>query len=161
MGSIKQDMFSSISQIGVVVRDMGRFAKNMEALIGAKPLNIIEFPNASMKNHERYYYGNEADFIALLGFFKIGNLEIEAIQPLSGKNIWTDFLDEKGEGIHHIRFSVDNLKKTEKHLKKMGIEKAQNGYSTRNIDGLQWAYYDTRKELGFFIEVFNEYESKK
>lgn len=158
MSSSVENMFSSISQIGVVVRDMDRFVKNMETLIGVKPLKIVQFPNESMENQKRYYYGKEADYISLLGFFKIGNLEIEAIQPLCGKNIWTTFLEEKGEGIHHIRFSVNNLKKTEKHFKDTGIENAQHGFSTRNIDGLQWAYFDTTKELGFFIEVINEFE---
>lgn len=156
----KENIFSSITQIGVVVRDMERFVQNMEKLIGAKPQKIVRFPNETMENQERYYYGKEADYIALLGFFKIGNLEIEAIQPLQGKNIWTTFLEEKGEGIHHIRFSVNDLEKSEKHLGDLGIEKAQSGYSTKNIDGLQWAFYDTSKELGFFVEVFNEYEFK-
>ena len=36
--------------------------------------------------------------------FKMGSLEIELIQPLEGQSPHKEFLDSKGEGIHHIAF---------------------------------------------------------
>ena len=158
MTAMEESMFTTISQVGVVVCDMDRFVQKMEQVLGVEPVNVIMFPNEQMKNPERYYYGEKSDFTALFGFFKVGQLEIEAIQPLTGQSIWQTFLDEKGEGIHHIRFSLGGLSAVKDHFNSLGLKIAQNGYSTRNVDGLQWMYFDTCKELGFFVEVFNEYE---
>jgi len=40
---------------------------------------------------------------------QIGNVELELIQPIDGESPHQEFLDEKGEGIQHLGFIVDNL----------------------------------------------------
>ena len=39
-------------------------------------------------------------------FFDLENIQLELIQPNGVKSTWQDFLDEHGEGIHHIAFPV-------------------------------------------------------
>ena len=36
----------------------------------------------------------------------MGTVELDLIQPMEGKTIWSDFLSERGPGIHHLRFNV-------------------------------------------------------
>lgn len=150
------EMFTKLLQIGVVTRDMDRFIENFRRLLGLEPKRDIVSPNEAMNQKDRQYYGEAGDFYARLVFYEFGNIQLEIIQPLSGKNIWQDFLDEKGEGIHHIRFTVDDMSKLESHFAEHGVAKMQNGFSVSNDPpNMQWAYFDTTRDLGFIIEAMN------
>ena len=151
--------FSSISQIGVVVRDIDEYLCIMESVLKVKPNVVVRIPNDTMTNQERHYYGESEDFSAMLAFFTFDTIQLEIIQPLTGKSVWKDFLEKKGEGIHHIRFSIGDMAASDKHFASLGISKAQDGYSTKNIEGLKWAYFDTENKLGFFTEVINDLEN--
>ena len=51
---------------------------------------------------------------------RIGNIQWELIQPLSGRSSYQEFLDEKGEGLHHVAVVVEDLTRRLPHLKSMG-----------------------------------------
>ncbi len=44
-----------------------------------------------------------------VGFFKIGESNIELVQPAEPDSPLVKFLDTKGQGIHHICFEVDDV----------------------------------------------------
>ncbi len=44
-----------------------------------------------------------------VGFFKIGESNIELVQPSEPDSPLTKFLETKGQGIHHICFEVDDV----------------------------------------------------
>ena len=44
-----------------------------------------------------------------VGFFKIGESNIELVQPSEPDSPVTKFLESKGQGIHHICFEVDDV----------------------------------------------------
>ena len=46
-----------------------------------------------------------------VGFFKIGESNIELVQPSSPDSPLTKFLETKGPGIHHICLEVDDIEK--------------------------------------------------
>lgn len=148
--------FSTLSQIGVVVRNIEDYLRVMESILKVKPDIVVKIPNDTMTNQERHYYGENEDFSAMLAFFNFGAVQLEVIQPLTGKSVWKDFLERRGEGIHHIRFSIADMAACDEHFAGLGIKKAQDGYSTKNIEGLKWAYFDTEEKLGFFTEVIND-----
>jgi len=47
-------------------------------------------------------------FKVRLVFIKFGAFPIELLQPLDNKSIWSKFIAEKGEGIHHVALGVSN-----------------------------------------------------
>ena len=49
-------------------------------------------------------------------------MEIEFIQWISGKTPHKDFLDSGGEGVHHLRFLVDNVEEKVEEAKLFGYE---------------------------------------
>jgi hypothetical protein len=81
----------------------------------------------------------------------LGTVELELIQPLEGKTIWSDFLAERGPGLHHIRFNVPDEAALSAYLKTKGIGKTQEGAGIR--EGSYWANYDTEKLAGFIVEI--------
>jgi methylmalonyl-CoA/ethylmalonyl-CoA epimerase len=51
-----------------------------------------------------------------VGFLKIGESNIELVQPAEPGSPLTKFLETKGQGIHHICFEVDDVEKEVKDL---------------------------------------------
>ncbi len=44
-----------------------------------------------------------------VGFFKIGEVNIELVQPSEPDSPLVKFLENKGQGIHHLCFEVDDV----------------------------------------------------
>jgi len=55
-------------------------------------------------------------------FFKKGETKIELLQSLTEDGVIKKFVSKKGEGIHHIAFEVEDIRKEMKRLKKEGFE---------------------------------------
>jgi catechol 2,3-dioxygenase-like lactoylglutathione lyase family enzyme len=144
--------FSRLSQVGFVVRDLDKTMEAMRKVFGAEPDKMMHCPQEGRK-----YYGSDGDFTARIAFYEFCNVQLEFVEPLGGKSIWQDFLDQGREGLHHIRFSVDNFEETRQELLKKDIGMAQEGLSAL-VPGLRWGYFDSEDPLGFIFEIFNQYE---
>ena len=42
-------------------------------------------------------------------FFKVGDVNIETLEPLTDESTISSYLEKNGPGIHHIAFLVDNI----------------------------------------------------
>ncbi len=78
-------------------------------------------------------------------------VQIELIQPLDELSIYSDFLKECGEGLHHLCFDTDETPFGELN------DYMRGRYGAPVFNGIgaltQFAYYDCRREMGCFIEV--------
>lgn len=132
----KNFLFSKVDQIGIVVKDANRTAKFYEKLLKQEPLPPIEFETGNVRLR--------------IIFFQLGEVQLELIQVLKGENIHTKFLEEKGEGIHHLGFFVENLTEELETLKKEGFKVLWQGEA---LDVTKFAYLDTEKTLGMALEL--------
>ena len=57
---------------------------------------------------------------AKVGFLKIGESNIELVQPASDDSPLVKFLETRGPGIHHICFEVEDIQQEVEELKKQG-----------------------------------------
>ena len=103
------------------------------------------------------YYGETAGYRGKRAFFHLGAIEIELIEMVDGKTIHEDFLNEHGEGLHHIAFKVKNLGKSRENAEKAGFEITQ-GFM--RPDGSGFAYLDTDKTGGVIVELI-KYQSEQ
>jgi methylmalonyl-CoA/ethylmalonyl-CoA epimerase len=110
--------FSNLWDIGVVVRDIDKTAKRLESL-GMGP--FIQ-PRPPAGDEGLFFHGKPlvSNFKALIT--KIGNIEFNLLQPDDKPSPWKDFLDTKGEGIHHLGFQVDDVEKEVNRLTSQGAE---------------------------------------
>ncbi|GAB3563832.1 VOC family protein [Amycolatopsis endophytica] len=138
-----------IDQIGIVVRDLDAAAAGMRRVLGAEPHTRVE------NTYRRTTYrGTEIDATVGVMLYDVGGIELEFLAPRSPGNVWQDFLDERGEGLHHIRFDVDSHAAARDDLHARGVETYQEGESMRGGE-IRYAYYDTVPFLGFLIETLN------
>ena len=111
----KKSPFSKLTQIGVVVKDMDATINKLVSF------DIGPFEHRSVPAEAKEYYRDKP----LNATFKIaaanvGGVELEFIQPVEGESPHQAFLDEKGEGIQHLAFAVDNLEEDIEKLKENG-----------------------------------------
>ena len=135
-----------VQQIGIVVKDMDRAIEYYSSNFGWGPFQIQE---VKMKG---FTYRGEAGSCRLkMAIAQSGPIEIELIQVLEGETPHTEFLREKGEGLHHLRFSVDDLNAVLAQWAGEGIEPVWQ-HSMPEI-GVSWAYLNTDAVGGVMVEL--------
>lgn len=139
---VKQDRFI---QIGIVVKSVDETLKYFQEMFGFKDFEVryVDYPTAT-------YYGKVAGYKGKRGFFNLGNTQIELIELVSGKTIHEDFLKNKGEGLNHLGFRVDDLESAKKNAEKAGLHVIQ---SFTRPDSSGFAYIDSDKVGGVIIEM--------
>lgn len=142
--------FKTAIQVGVVVRDIEQSMRGLTEVFGIGPFRVIDCPPPGREDRQ-FYNGEPARFRTRQSFADLGTIELELIQPLEGRSVWSDFLAEHGPGIHHIRFNVPDHQALTAYLADKGIGTTQEGAGVR--DGTYWVNYKTEQLLGFVIEI--------
>ena len=147
-----------IDQIGMVVPNAAVAAEQMHQLLGIGPFRVIDWPIEGV-DPQATYHGNPGDFRIRVAFAQVGPIGIELVQPLEGANIWADFLESHGPGLHHFRITVPDFDETVASLEAAGIEKISSG--TGFHVGSRWAYFDTAHLLdGLIVEIRSKLDLK-
>jgi methylmalonyl-CoA/ethylmalonyl-CoA epimerase len=103
--------------------------------------------------HEPSYRGGAGDFHMHLSLGYAGDSQIELIEHLSGQSIYKEFLDKKGEGLHHLGFIVPDYQKAVADFSTNGFPVIQSGRIGNN-PGVRFAYFDTEAAIGSIMEIF-------
>jgi hypothetical protein len=115
--------YTCVHQLGFVVEDLD---KAMDEY--GKIYRVKKWYHPKNAKFDMYYKGvpfvdEGHDFV--VGF--CGKNEIELIHTSAKENIYTGFLKENGQGLHHVSFFVKNLDKYVKEYCDMGFEVTQHG----------------------------------
>lgn len=98
------------------------------------------------------YLGAPAEFSVRLALSD-SSPQLELIQPLEGAGFHRDWLDRVGEGLHHVGVVVDSVPDTVERMSAAGYKMVQAG-SGFGVDGDGvYAYFDTRENLGIYVEA--------
>ena len=119
-------------QLGFVVRDMDAALAMYEPLFGP-------FSTMDSGEFEYDYRGSREKSELKLAFGHSGELEIELIQWVSGGTPHKEFIDAGREGMHHLRFRVDDLDTKVAAAAELGY---QSIWQTRYAEGLAVAYLE-------------------
>ena len=84
-----------------------------------------------------------------------GNVMIELIQPNDEPSTWRDALNEKGEGFHHIAFSVPDTDAALARCADFGMTLPQRGISGAGSG--QYASLDATAQLKSYIELLESF----
>ena len=104
----KLPFFDNPLHLGVVVKDMDQAVKRLESL-GIGPFEPYDSGSTPPLIGKPLFRGKPMDSEQKIFKAKIGEVVLELFQPVKGESPWKEFLDSKGEGIHHIGFDVDDL----------------------------------------------------
>lgn len=137
-------VFKKVLQVGLVVSNVDEAVKKYEQF-GIGPWKIREYGPSNISNLT--VRGERVDFSLRAAFAKIGEVEMELIEPLDDKSIYAQFLKQHGEGLHHLAMDIDGFEKTITLFESKGVGVLQSGTG--------FAYLDSEKELSFIAELYD------
>lgn len=142
--------FESFLQVCTVVKDAKKAAETWEKVYGIGPWEIVHATEENCRG--RKFHGvsipDDEPHDAIVAMSELGNLYLEIIQPISGSSPYAEFLQEHGEGIHHLA-----IRQNDRFVPLMQERGNEEIFSVWIGDKF-YAYYDTRKDLGFITETF-------
>ncbi len=138
-----------ISQVGIVVRNADKVAAKFSALTGL-PVPAAIITDTYEKAHTEFR-GARSDSRAKLIIFNLGQMAVEFIEPLEGASTWREFLDQHGEGMHHIAFNVKDCKPAAEQAARLGVPLIQKG----DFTGGHYAYIDATGAFGAIVELLD------
>jgi hypothetical protein len=121
-----------IDQVGYVVSDLEKALPRFAALFGECTRMDADTPGTLFR-------GRRSDVKLKMAFFRSGPLEIELIEPVSGAGPHQEFLDSGGQGVHHVRFRVEDLDAKLPELNAAGYETL---WYHRYTPEIAWAYLE-------------------
>ncbi len=100
-----EQFLKRLDHLGIAVRDLTAAMATYGAGLGLTDWEIIDLPERSMQ----------------VAVGRVGDTLLELITPTSPAAAFSKFLDERGEGIHHIAYEVDNLEAVLAQLEASGV----------------------------------------
>lgn len=147
---LSNSFLGDVIEICIVSRD---YRRTIEGLIklGIGPWRVYTFSPENVT--DQTYMGEPAEFSLKVCFAQSKNVIWEIIQPISGPNIFQDFLDQHDEGIHHIAFNCDEMPWEErlKEFEARGFRLAQSGnWEGKNL----FAFFATEDATTTIFETY-------
>ena len=127
---------NNIEHIGIAVADLNAANDLYTKLLGAKP-------------YKQEHIEQEG---VITSFFKTSNSKIELLQGVTENNAISNFIQKKGEGIHHIAFEVENINIEIARLKKLGFH-IINENPKKGADNKLICFVHPKSTNGVLIEL--------
>ena len=140
-----------IFQIAFVVRDLEEALERYSAVLGAAPWRGWRTFGAD-DHEETEYRGRPTSFSVRLALNN-SSPQVELIQPLTGPSTHEDWLEQRGEGPHHVGIIVDSVRKTVAQMEAAGYPLVHSGRGFGPQRDGAWAYFDTTQALGLMLEA--------
>ncbi len=96
---------TKIEHIGIAVKNLHEAIKFYEEVFGLKCYGVEEVADQKVKT----------------AFFMVGQTKIELLESTSPDGPIGRFIENKGEGIHHIAFAVTGLEEKLQEVKSKGV----------------------------------------
>ena len=139
----------SMIQVAYVVRDLEAALKRQWEICGVGPWSIYTFSPDKVQNY--MYRGKPATHTCYIAVAWDDRIQIELMQPISGRSIYDEFLETKGEGLHHVKLFHADCAKAVAAYERRGYPVIQSG----KFDEDEHYYLDTEKDFGYIIELGN------
>jgi methylmalonyl-CoA/ethylmalonyl-CoA epimerase len=142
-----------VCQIGLIVQDIEKSAQAYSEIFGLPKPDVRITDTVDVA--KTAYRGASTTARAKLAFFDMGQVSLELIEPVGGPSTWQEFLDEKGEGVHHIAFRIKGTEQVVAYLEGKGIDVVQQGYYT----GGMYTYVDSTSPLSVVLELLENFDT--
>jgi len=125
-----------LDHIGIAVRCLAERVPFYRDLLGLRHARDEDVPSERVR----------------VAFLERGETHIELLEPLGGAGPIADFLEKRGEGIHHICFAVDDIEAALARARGAGIlvvgEAPRSGAGGRRV-----AFLHPKSTGGILIEL--------
>jgi methylmalonyl-CoA/ethylmalonyl-CoA epimerase len=139
-----------VKQIAIVVRDLDATMLEYHRAFAWGPWRIYDFRH--LPHHDTHVRGEFVDYSMRTAVTRVGGVDLELVEPLEGPSQYQEFLDQKGEGLHHIMCQDSDGGSTRvlAALTEQGLPVVMGGSVGT---GLTYAYHDGGDGLKVLIET--------
>jgi len=127
---------SHIEHIGIAVNSLEEAIPYYENVLGLKCYAIEEVADQKVKT----------------AFFMVGQTKIELLESTDPEGPIGKFLENKGQGIHHLAFAVDNATEALKSVEAKGVRLIDKT-SRKGAEGLNIGFLHPKTTLGVLTEL--------
>ena len=129
-------MVKKVDHIGIAVNSLEESVKFYEDILGLKLQGVETVEEQKVK----------------VAFLPVGDTEIELLEATTPDSPIAKFIENKGQGVQHVAFRVDDLEKALEEMKKLGIrlidEKPRYG-----AGGARIAFLHPKSTNGVLVEL--------
>lgn len=129
-------MIKKIDHIGIAVRSIEKTGELFSNILGLKVTGEEIVEEQKVK----------------VAFLPLGDSELELLESTSPEGPIARFIEKKGEGIQHIAFRVENIKKALEKLKKEGV-RLIDAKPRYGAGGAKIAFLHPKDTNGILIEL--------
>ena len=126
-----------LDQVSFAVANVDDAVRRYEPVFG--PFRV-----ADIELDEILYRGEPSSVSLRVAFGRQGSIEIELVEVVAGRSPTADYLAERGEGVHHVRFQVADLSSTQAAMEEAGFTTSFYGEKR----GTRFAYLEAPEWLG-------------
>jgi methylmalonyl-CoA/ethylmalonyl-CoA epimerase len=126
----------SVNHIGIAVRSIAEQRDFYEHGLGAQFESIEDVPSQKVR----------------VGFFKLGDVRLELLEPTDPTSSVAAFLEKRGEGLHHLAYTVDNIDQRLAELKAGGV-KLLDELPRPGAHGMRIAFIHPKSTCGVLTEL--------
>ena len=98
---------TDVQQVALIVRDLDATIEEYADRLGIGPWRVINCEPPRLTDMR--VRGESVPYSMKLAVARTGNTMWEIIEPVDGPSIYQEFLDERGEGLHHLIVEHDGL----------------------------------------------------
>jgi methylmalonyl-CoA/ethylmalonyl-CoA epimerase len=95
----------AVNHIGIAVHSIAKHQDFYEQVLGAEFESIEEVPSQKVR----------------VGFYKLADVRLELLEPTDPSSSVAAFLEKRGEGLHHVAYTVNDIESRLAELKAAGI----------------------------------------
>ena len=95
----------SLNHVGIAVQSIDAQRPFYEHELGAQFEHVEDVPSQKVR----------------VAFFRVGEVRLELLEPTDPTSTVQAFLDKRGEGLHHLAFTVEDIKARIAELKQSGL----------------------------------------
>jgi len=95
----------SLNHVGIAVRSIDDHRSFYEEGLGAQYEGDELVPSQKVK----------------VAFFRVGDVRLELLEPTDPESTIAKFLEKRGEGLHHLAYTVDDIQQRIDELKSSGL----------------------------------------
>ncbi|MEW9856548.1 VOC family protein [Novosphingobium rhizovicinum] len=145
-----------LHHVGMVVRDCERTVANLSSALGFGPAFPFEgvFPEAVLANGEKG--------LSLKGAFVwMGNTALEIVEPGDVRSPHHAFLQERGEGLHHLAYWVESVQDEIARMGAGGVPPRMLVDGTGPGNDVPWCYLEGDMAGSALIELIERCEGSE
>jgi len=134
---------SHIEHIGIAVKNLTESIKYYEEVLGLKCYAVEEVADQKVKT----------------AFFMVGQTKIELLESTDPEGPIGKFLENKGEGIHHLAFAVNNIEGALAEAEEKGIRLIDKT-PRKGAEGLTIGFLHPKSTIGVLTEFCENKNTK-